>query len=47
MGKVPNTISDKKMADLKRRASKQPSLTKKAADQRKASERQRRNADKN
>jgi len=39
--KVPNTISDKKRAELNRRAQREPLFSKKAVDRRKASEVQR------
>ena len=39
--KVPNTISDRKRAELNRRAAKQSWFDKKAVDRRKASEVQR------
>lgn len=44
--KVPNTISDRKMADLQRRAQKAapPMFSRKAVAARKASEQQRRNS---
>lgn len=45
--KVPDTISDKKMADLKRRGGAANDwFSQKAIDQRKASEQQRKNAGK-
>ena len=39
--KVPNTVSDKKRAELNRRAQKESMFSKKAVDRRKASEVQR------
>lgn len=39
--KVPNTVSDRKRAELNRRAARQDWLSKKAAERRKAAERQR------
>ena len=39
--KVPNTVSDKKRAELNRRAAREPMFSKKAVAQRKASEAQR------